>query len=129
MTNMGYDDMWSGRSLPTFQMKRQPSPSTSKPRNQKEVTCAAYSSTVGLETVRSSETSVKFFRLSWRHIPKVRTLRHYKHATQQLTTTVKYRVLQAAKFLVVSAPFRYCAVPLWLLNMASYFQRTYITSV
>lgn len=72
---------------------------------------------------------VKFYRSTRRHIPQDGTLRPYQHATQQLVTTVKYTVLEAAKFLVVSFPHGHYAVPLWVLNLASYFQRTYITSV
>jgi hypothetical protein len=56
-------------------------------------------------------------------------LQHYKHVTQHLATTIQYTVLQAAKLLVVSAPLGYNAAPLWVLKLASYFQRTYITSV
>lgn len=70
---------------------------------------------------------MKFYGSTRRHIPQDGTLPPYKHVTQQLVTTIKYTALQAAKFLVVSSPHGHYAVPLWVLNLASYFQTTYIT--
>jgi hypothetical protein len=39
------------------------------------VSCLAYSLTVKMETICSSETSVDFHRTTWRYIPEDRTLR------------------------------------------------------
>lgn len=45
---------------------------------------------------------VNIYRSTQRHIPQDGSLLPYKHVTQQLVTTIKYTVLQAAKILVVS---------------------------
>jgi hypothetical protein len=80
-----------------------------------------------MEAIRSSETSGTTQRITRRHIPEEDTLQN--HRCENLKSYKKITVLQVAKFLVLSSPFGQYAVILRALNMASYFQRAYITSV
>jgi hypothetical protein len=59
--------------------------------------CLAYSSTLKMEATRSSETSVDFYRTTWRYIPEDRTLHNYICETLN-PTNIYIKVLQPSNF-------------------------------
>jgi hypothetical protein len=85
---LGYDSMYSGVSSPTFRRNVQPQFSKSNGKITKLINKnLAYTSTLKMEKVRSSATSMKFYHITLTHIPEYANL-HSHHARFEAFTAV-----------------------------------------
>jgi hypothetical protein len=86
---LGYNTVWSVENQPAFRRNILPPSSGSKNKVSKKpelclppaftlVSCSAYSSTLKMEAICSSETSVDFQRTTQRYIPEDGTLHNHR---------------------------------------------------